>query len=79
MLEIVFRRTERSIFDELTLGATRIHIVNFIEGTSRPEEITFHLLHLSVMRDYIHHEFHNLRYHIRIVCVSQEINYLKKH
>ena len=24
---------------------------------SRPEEITFHLLHLSVMRDYIHHEF----------------------
>ena len=31
------------------------------KGTSRPEEITFHLLHLSVMRDYIHHEFHNLR------------------
>ena len=27
------------------------------KGTSRPEEITFHLLHLSVMRDYIHHEF----------------------
>ena len=31
------------------------------KGTSRPEEITFHLLHLSVMRDYIHHEFSNLR------------------
>ena len=28
---------------------------------NRPEEITFHLLHLSVMRDYIHHEFAPLR------------------
>ena len=28
---------------------------------NRPEDITFHLLHLSVMRDYIHHEFRNLR------------------
>ena len=28
---------------------------------NRPENITFHLLHLSVMRDYIHHEFKDLR------------------
>ena len=34
------------------------------KGTSRPEEITFHLLHLSVMRDYIHHEFAELRANI---------------
>lgn len=31
---------------------------------NRPEDITFHLLHLSVMRDYIHHEFREFRENI---------------
>lgn len=40
---------------------------------SRPEEITFHLLHLSVMRDYIHHEFEPLRKAIKEMPPDQEV------
>lgn len=39
---------------------------------SRPEEITFHLLHLSVMRDYIHHEFAPLRESLAKMTPDQE-------
>ena len=45
------------------------------KGTSRPEEITFHLLHLSVMRDYIHHEFSALRDNISKQPKDKQLKY----